>query len=134
MSSIDFMGKKAAIEKNYQDPKADSVPTTKKKVPSKVKRKTGRVENLSNMGKGRPKGVMNKINKQLKDMILGALDDAGGQDYLTQQAQENPVAFLTLLGKVLPTTIKAEGGDISIAVLLSNKRKEREEKTVVSEQ
>jgi hypothetical protein len=38
-------------------------------------------------------------------MILGALHDAGGQRYLTQQARENPTAFLTLLGKVLPTTV-----------------------------
>jgi hypothetical protein len=35
-------------------------------------------------------------------MILGALDDAGGQDYLAEQARENPIAFLTLLGRVLP--------------------------------
>ena len=33
-------------------------------------------------------------------MILGALDDAGGQAYLMRQAEENPTAFLTLIGKV----------------------------------
>lgn len=31
-----------------------------------------------------------------------ALDDAGGQAYLTEQAQSNPTAFMALLGKVLP--------------------------------
>jgi hypothetical protein len=41
-------------------------------------------------------------------MILGALDDAGGQDYLKRQAQQNPAAFMTLLGKVLPTEVKAD--------------------------
>ena len=41
-------------------------------------------------------------------MILGALDDAGGQAYLMQQAEENPTAFLTLLGKVLPTTLSGD--------------------------
>jgi hypothetical protein len=35
-------------------------------------------------------------------MILGALDDAGGQAYLAEQAHQNPAAFLTLLGRVLP--------------------------------
>jgi hypothetical protein len=35
-------------------------------------------------------------------MILGALDDAGGQDYLAEQAYNNPSAFMALLGKVLP--------------------------------
>ena len=35
-------------------------------------------------------------------MILGALDQAGGQQYLAEQARANPAAFMTLLGKVLP--------------------------------
>ena len=61
-----------------------------------------------NRGKGRLKGVPNKATKALKDMILGALDDAGGQDYLRRQSIENPTAFLTLIGKVLPTTINAD--------------------------
>jgi hypothetical protein len=61
-----------------------------------------------NRGAGRPKGVSNKVTKELKEMILGALDDVGGQDYLARQADENPTAFLTLVGKVLPMAIKAE--------------------------
>jgi hypothetical protein len=56
---------------------------------------------------GRRKGTPNQLNADVKAMILGALHDAGGQQYLTQQARENPTAFLTLLGKVLPTTINA---------------------------
>lgn len=59
-------------------------------------------------GQGRPKGVPNKVTKQLKEMILGALDDAGGQQYLVSQAMENPSAFLTLIGKVLPSEVKTE--------------------------
>ena len=60
-----------------------------------------------NAGKGRPKGVPNKVTKALKEMILGALDDAGGQEYLSRQAQENPAAFMTLIGKVLPMQVDA---------------------------
>ena len=56
-------------------------------------------------GGGSRKGIPNKINAELKEMILGALDDAGGQTYLAQQARENPTAFLTLLGKVLPMSL-----------------------------
>ena len=41
-------------------------------------------------------------------MILGALDDAGGQAYLERQAEENPTAFLTLIGKVLPMTVAGD--------------------------
>jgi hypothetical protein len=61
-------------------------------------------------GSGRKKGVPNKINGDLKAMILGALAGAGGQDYLQRQAELNPGAFLTLIGKVLPMQITGEGG------------------------
>jgi len=61
-------------------------------------------------GSGRKKGVPNKINGDLKAMIIGALAGAGGQDYLQRQAELNPGAFLTLIGKVLPMQITGEGG------------------------
>lgn len=67
--------------------------------------KRGGVSNLTNAGKGRKKGVPNKTTAALKDMILQALDRKGGVDYLEQQADENPTAFLTLIGKVLPMTL-----------------------------
>jgi len=68
-------------------------------------------------GKGRPKGSQNKATKALKDMILGALDDAGGQDYLRRQSIENPTAFMTLIGKVLPTTINADvKGEVGVVI------------------
>lgn len=63
------------------------------------------------MGKGRPKGAQNKLTKQVKEMILGALDDAGGQEYLARQADENPVAFMSLVGKVLPMQAEITGKD-----------------------
>lgn len=61
-----------------------------------------------NAGNGRPKGAVNKTTKALKEMILGALDQAGGEGYLLAQANENPTAFLTLIGKVLPMAVTAE--------------------------
>lgn len=54
--------------------------------------------------KGRP----NKTTKELKDMILGALDKAGGEEYLAKQALMNPSAFMSLIGKVLPRDISAK--------------------------
>ena len=64
---------------------------------------------IPNAPKGRAKGSTNKVTKALKDMILGALDDAGGQDYLKKQATENPAAFMTLIGKVLPVDATIKG-------------------------
>jgi len=60
-------------------------------------------------GAGRPKGSPNRTTTQVKDMILEALDGAGGVDYLQEQARDNPTAFLTLVGKVLP--LQLAGGD-----------------------
>ncbi len=57
---------------------------------------------------GRQKGTPNKFTASLREMILGALDAAGGQEYLAAQAMENPAAFMALLGKVLPTTLASD--------------------------
>lgn len=65
-------------------------------------------KNTTKFGKGnpgKPKGALNKNTKALKDMILQALDNAGGVDYLIRQAEANPTAFMGLIGKVLPTTL-----------------------------
>lgn len=59
---------------------------------------------------GRQKGSPNKLTAQLKDMVLQALDDAGGVEYLKQTAIDHPTAFLTLVGKVLPMQVTGEGG------------------------
>lgn len=64
--------------------------------------------NRGNAGKGRPKGSPNKVTADVKAMILAALDKAGGTAYLLQQAQTNPNAFLTLVGKVLPMTVAGD--------------------------
>ena len=61
-------------------------------------------------GQGRPKGVPNRMTADLKGMILGALQDVGGAEYLARQANENPGAFLTLIGKVLPMQLTGDGG------------------------
>ena len=66
-------------------------------------------------GPGRPKGIPNKNTTALKDMILTALGNAGGIDYLVKQSEENPQAFMTLVGKVLPLDVNNNHGGKIVA-------------------
>lgn len=61
---------------------------------------------------GRVRGTPNKFNADIKNMIIQALDEAGGVSYLKAQSELNPVAFLGLVGKVLPLQIK---NDVNLA-------------------
>jgi hypothetical protein len=67
-------------------------------------------------GVGRAKGTPNKTTSAIKDMIVQALDKAGGVDYLVVQAKKNPKAFLALVGRVLPLQVNGpgEGGALLI--------------------
>lgn len=64
-----------------------------------------------NLKGGSRKGVPNKTTAALKEMILQALDGAGGVAYLQERAQDprTASAFLTLVGKVLPMTVQGAG-------------------------
>lgn len=67
--------------------------------------------------KGRPKGAVTQITADMKRMIEKAMHRAGenvqkkrrslkdlepGIAYLTDQAEKNPVAFMSLAGKAMP--------------------------------
>ena len=58
---------------------------------------------------GRKKGTRNKLTRDLKEMIVNALNGAGGEEYLKKQAEKSPAAFLALVGRVLP--LQVHGGD-----------------------
>lgn len=51
---------------------------------------------------GRKKGTKNKATTDLKQMVLAALEKAGGEKYLVEQAKEKPAIFLQLLARILP--------------------------------
>jgi len=57
---------------------------------------------------GRQAGTPNKVTGQLKDMILKALENKGGVDYLMAQADSNPNAFMALVGRVLPLQVSGD--------------------------
>lgn len=69
---------------------------------------------------GRKKGTPNKISGVLKDAILQAAEQAGGEGgtvgYLKTQATANPGPFLALLGKVLPMQVTGEEGGAALVV------------------
>jgi hypothetical protein len=71
-------------------------------------------------GAGRPSGSKNKITLALKEAILAAAENAGGEEgmvgYLQRLAIENSSAFAGLLGKVLPTTLAASESDGGLGV------------------
>jgi hypothetical protein len=43
-------------------------------------------------------------------MVIGALQDVGGRQYLAARALDQPVAFMSLLGRVLPLQVTGEAG------------------------
>ena len=56
---------------------------------------------------GRKRNVSNKVTRDIREMISAALNKAGGVSYLVKQAESNPTAFLTLVGKIIPAQINA---------------------------
>lgn len=50
----------------------------------------------------RPVGSKNTKANEIKNMVLHSLDRVGGIEYLAKQAIDNPAAYLSLIGKVLP--------------------------------
>ena len=76
---------------------------------------------------GRQKGTPNRVTRTLKEAILLALEEAGGDGgavaYLRSQANLSPAAFMGLIGKILPLTIKEQiEGHLTCSV---NYRRER---------
>lgn len=76
---------------------------------------------------GRTKGTPNKVTAMVKDAIITAAEkhgfDGKGKDnmvgYMMKLAAEQPTAFATLLGKVIPTQVEGtgEGGAINVTGL-----------------
>ena len=67
---------------------------------------------VANLRAGNKRGP-SKVTALLKDAILQAAQAAGGEGgmvgYLTLQAKEQPAAFMSLLGKVLPMQVEGSG-------------------------
>lgn len=81
--------------------------------------------NRGNAGKGRPKGSLNKTTTALKEAILSAAENVGNEmspgsgstGYLEFLAKDQPSAFATLLGKVLPMQVQGDPDAPIVAVI-----------------
>ena len=58
---------------------------------------------------GRKPGSQNKVTVELKQMIEGALLEAGGQKYLLNLARKRPEVFVPLLARLLPKQLEHSG-------------------------
>lgn len=83
---------------------------------AKVGKKSNRGSKPGERRGGRQKGTPNRITKTVREAILGAFDELGGQKWLVKLGKNDEKAFASLLGKVLPTQLTgADGGPIMVA-------------------
>ena len=73
----------------------------------------GRPRGHKTPGSGRKKGSPQKIvpgpkSPEIREMVLRALDAAGGEDYLLRVAIDDPKPFLALIGRLIPSKLEAE--------------------------
>ncbi len=60
----------------------------------------------------------------IRQMVTRALEDAGGIQYLTEQARENPGPFLALVAKCMPRELIADvGPNLADALLIAMDRR-----------
>ena len=68
-------------------------------------------------GPGRPKGSPNAITMTLKDGIEEAYHQLGGVAWLVRLGQEEPLAFASLLAKLLPPPAAEGEGELTIHII-----------------
>lgn len=72
-------------------------------------------------GSGMKKGHISetkKIELELRDVIKSAFNKKGGEKWLLKQMDDNPKAFLALLGRVLPQEIN---GNVNVMIGLAER-------------
>lgn len=79
-------------------------------------RKQGGVANLTNAGKGRPKGVPNKSTATMKAAIQSVYDKlqaerGGDHGHFLEWAKEEPTEFYKLAAKLIPVQTEITGRD-----------------------
>ena len=57
---------------------------------------------------GRPRGAKSRTSAAVKEALLRAFDEVGGEAWLVKLAKSDPRTFAVLLARLLPSEIKAE--------------------------
>jgi hypothetical protein len=73
--------------------------------------------------KVKPVRIPRASSADIRNMLIKALKKSGGVRYLEQQAQENPVAFMNLLGKAMPKDINININQHVDKLILEARRK-----------
>lgn len=93
--------------------------TAKPRAAGKQSGNTGSGNLKNGPGKGRPAGALNKTTRTLKGAIEKAFAEVGGAAWLVELAKSDPRSFVALLGRLLPSEVKAEvntKGELKIIV------------------
>ena len=70
---------------------------------------TAKHPNLTNAGKGRPKGALNRVKAQVRDAIQMALEDGeGATQFFVDLKNSDPKTFATVATKLIPIQVQAD--------------------------
>ena len=77
--------------------------------------KGGRPKGLPKSG-GRGKGTPNRITGELREMVLTALSELGGVEYLIRMGHDRPEVFARLLARCMPQAVdlRSEYDDLPV--------------------
>jgi hypothetical protein len=67
-------------------------------------------------------------------MVLTALSRAGGVEYLLKQSKDNPTAFLTLIGKLIPIDVDITKTQINVVVGLYPEEAHEQHKPIAAQE
>lgn len=75
-------------------------------------------------GGGRARGSRNKVTHAAKQLVLEALDEVGGKDWLVALAREEPKSFAQLVSKLIPQVQDVKVSSDVVLKLNVGKRKQ----------
>jgi len=71
-------------------------------------------------GAGRPKGVKNRVNQTIQQMLLDSLNNMGDVEWFDKLAKEEPKAYAQLISKLIPLQlIGGQNGEAPLAISVS---------------